>query len=76
MENMSEEVKKENSMLRDSLKSLNAEKIAIDQVCLTNIQDNIKTRAKLVLCEQVLEEKNRELTDLKAKVEELSKKSE
>ena len=64
-----ESLQEENQTLRNSLKLLNAEKTAIDQTCLKSIQENINLRTKLILCEENIAEKNKELAEIKGNPE-------
>lgn len=61
-------LKAENQSLKEVLELTSAEKLALDQYCMTNIQENVKNRARLFLLENQLRKKDAEILELKEKL--------
>lgn len=64
----------ENNSLKSNIKTLNAEKIAIDQICMNNIRENLQLRTQSVLLNDQLQQSNTLAEQLKEKLKEFEEK--
>ena len=64
-----EALKQENESVKSVLKNTNAEKTAIDQICMNNIRENVTLRTQMIMLQNDLVEKVREIEELKSKLD-------